>query len=88
MTREEAIALLAACHQFAYKLGGQGVDIELTDEERVVLAGFIQVWQAGLLDDPDIHTQAGLDSGDMANLSYMAAQVQAEEMRRQHASGE
>ncbi len=88
MKRIEAIALLVEYLPLAYRLAAQGVDIELTDKERGVLAGFIRIWQTALLSDPDIQREAGLDSHNMANLSYMAAQVQAEEMRRQHVSGE
>ncbi len=88
MTRNEAITILAWCIPLAAKLDAQGVDIELTTEDRASLAGFKRVWITGWLDDSDIYRQAELTHSDIAKLTYMAAQVQAEEMRRQHASGE
>ncbi len=88
MKRIEAITLLAGCVPLADRLAAMGVNIELTDAERAALANFNQVALDDWLDDPDIHRQAGLGRADINALGFMAAQAMAEEMRRQHESGE
>ena len=60
MNKDEAITLLAACAPLASKLSDPGMDIELTEADRYVLAGFNKVRLAGWLEDGYLHRQAGL----------------------------
>ena len=91
MKRIEAIALLAGCVPLAERLAAQGVNIELTEQDRAALAGFHQVWlyeDGWWLDDPDIHRQAGLGRSDIGALSFMLARETSKKIQRQHESGE
>ncbi len=91
MKRIEAIARLSGCKPLADRLAALGVNIELTEQDRAALAGFNQVWlyeDGWWLEDPDIHRQAGLGQADINALVFMAAKLQADNMRRQHASRE
>lgn len=88
MKRAEAIALLTACVPLADRLAALGINIELTAEYRLALAGFNKVWLADWLDDPDIHRQAGLGRADIGALSFMVTRDQTDKMRQQHENGE
>jgi hypothetical protein len=77
MGRSEAILLLGFCIILARRVAAEGVNIELSEEDRENLAGFNRVYKAGWLDDPDFHRQAGLGRSDITNLGYLASQIPA-----------
>lgn len=91
MERNEAIALLAACKPLADRLAAQGVNIKLTNVDRIALDGFKRIWnyKGGFwLDDPETYRQAGLQKSDIHILTFMLDWVQIENMGRQHEGGE
>jgi hypothetical protein len=87
-SRETAIALLISCQPLALRLTAEGLNLEITEEEHLVLLGFKKVWLAGYLDGSShIYREAGLSRTDLAALNRLLARSEGESMRQQHASG-
>jgi hypothetical protein len=85
MTKSEAITTLAACAplaQLAQRLAAQGVNIELTEQDRAALGRFRVIWwdDWDFLEDPNVPLEAGL-TPVLLNLLNAKANLEMERMR-------